>query len=301
VTLKVLLVVNILRNILNFMSEKKVWIPQDPTDVELWYESLEDLTFKTKFISLPFRYAEAIVRYQECEEDMNQEDKDIIQKLTEQLTNTINEFEGEKSAFVRLSTLSPKDATLQLFDKLMGILKEEMESTPEERNREVMALNTAIYKACRVYTGEDAMLLFKKSTRVLGHLKDRLKSKDNETWNMNIVVRQWNTIKPQFEFRGFVFNNELNALTHYYKFLYVEEVVQNKDKIEELIRNYFNKIKSRLEHIGSYAIDFHIDIEKEEVLIIELNPFKETLVLVYLIGKRTEKFLKERKAFNFEY
>jgi len=209
-------------------NKSKDWIPQDPTDVELWYDTIQDLTFKTLFVPLPFSYAEALVRYQENEENMSEDDKEIINLLTEKLTTTINEFDGEKSAFVRLSTLSPKDATLSLFEKLMGLLSTELESTPNERNREVIALNTAIYKACRVYNGEEAILLFKKSSRVLGHLKSRLQSTESNQWNMNIVVRQWNELKPHFEFRGFVFNNQLNAITHYYKFLYVEEVVSSK-------------------------------------------------------------------------
>jgi len=99
------------------------WIPQDPTDVELWYDVLKDETFATKFVPLPFEVAESLVRYQESEEMMNDDDRNAIEKLIEQMTQKMNEFDDETSAFVRLSTLSPKDATLTYYEKLMDLLK----------------------------------------------------------------------------------------------------------------------------------------------------------------------------------
>jgi hypothetical protein len=255
-------------------NNQNAWIAQDPTDVELWYHMIEDHTFKTKFIPLPYALAETLVHYQE--DNLHDGEMDIIEKLKNDIHESILGFENEKSAFVRLSTLSPKDSTLSMYNKLLTILTKELENVPKfDREGEVMAINTSIYKASRVENGEEAMYMFKKSARVLLHLKSRLKNTEPEKWNMNIVVREWNNIYPQYEFRGFVYKNQLTAITHYYKFLYVEEIKQNKEDIEDMIKDYFEKMKHKLEHIESYVIDFYVDIDNRNVKIIELNPFIE--------------------------
>jgi len=122
--------------------------------------------------------------------------------------------------------------------------------------------------------GKKQCFFFKKSARVLRHLKSRLSNTEPTKWNMNIVVREWNNIEPQFEFRGLVYGNNLNAITHYYKFLYVEEIAQNKDNIENKLKDYFvNTVRDKLMHIENYVIDFILI--GDDVKIIELNPFTE--------------------------
>lgn len=60
-----------------------------------------------------------------------------------------------------------------------------------------------------------------------GHLKERMSHiTDPKQWNMNIVVREWNQISPEYEFRAFVYKKRMTALTHYYKFLYVHGTLQ---------------------------------------------------------------------------
>ena len=56
------------------------------------------------------------------------------------------------------------------------------------------------------------------------HLTHRLSevSKAPDAFAMNIVVRDWNEIEPELEFRAFVHKGKFTALTHYYKALYVE-------------------------------------------------------------------------------
>jgi hypothetical protein len=84
------------------------------------------------------------------------------------------------------------------------------------------------------------------------------------------VVREWNDIKPEYEFRGYVWKGKLTGLSHYYKFLYVKELVKNKEKILQLIHSFWSKLEFGLE---DYVIDFYVDLAAQKVIVIELNPF----------------------------
>lgn len=41
--------------------------------------------------------------------------------------------------------------------------------------------------------------------------------------------------------RGFVYERKLTALTHYYQFLFVKELVDKKKQIETVIREFFDR------------------------------------------------------------
>lgn len=60
---------------------------------------------------------------------------------------------------------------------------------------------------------------------------------------------------PGFEFRGFVYRRKLNALTQYFEAIYVPELVNTKDEIEEAIFNLFEKLEPLL-NVHDYVIDF---------------------------------------------
>jgi hypothetical protein len=62
------------------------------------------------------------------------------------------------AAFVRISTLSPKDAVKWQSEKLKGLLEAELEGTePGDEDAEIIAINMACCLACRVTSGADAM------------------------------------------------------------------------------------------------------------------------------------------------
>ena len=50
-----------------------------------------------------------------------------------------------------------------------------------------------------------------------------LNTPDDEEFNMDIVVREWVDILPEYEFRGFVYQRKLNAVTQVVFFLYLME------------------------------------------------------------------------------
>eukprot|EP01100_Stratorugosa_tubuloviscum_P007289 TRINITY_DN304_c0_g2_i2.p1 TRINITY_DN304_c0_g2~~TRINITY_DN304_c0_g2_i2.p1 ORF type:complete len:209 (-),score=92.57 TRINITY_DN304_c0_g2_i2:147-773(-) len=102
-------------------------------------------------------------------------------------------------------------------------------------------------------------------------------------WHENFVIRQWFDLRPELEFRGFVFNQRLVALSQYNHICYYEEIVQRKDHFFNLINESFNNVvKPRLQnYCPNYVVDFvivefkneHKIVTSENVMVIEINPF----------------------------
>ena len=96
------------------------------------------------------------------------------------------------------------------------------------------------------------------------------------------MVRKWYTIHPSMEFRGFVCNGALNALSQYNHLCYYPVVTKYQKEMAAAIVDFFNThIKARLTKFPQYVIDFalvgeRVDNERfvfERIFVIELNPF----------------------------
>jgi hypothetical protein len=82
------------------------------------------------------------------------------------------------------------------------------------------------------------------------------------------VVERW-----PWEFRGFVSNCKLTAITQYYSVLFSEEMARDQQLILQKLVEYHDRIKQRIQpHLSSYGIDFFIS-SSGTVKTIELNPF----------------------------
>jgi hypothetical protein len=94
---------------------------------------------------------------------------------------------------------------------------------------------------------------------------------------MKIILREWNPyIRYDLEFRCFVYDNNLTAISQYDFSLHSEIIKNNHNLIKESILKYFNdKIKNSLINFKNYVIDIAI-LDREEfstLKVIELNPF----------------------------
>ena len=91
--------------------------------------------------------------------------------------------------------------------------------------------------ACRVRT--DALSVCCGSQRTYQDLTLANLLQGDEGFNMQMHVREWVTIEPEWEFRTFVTNNEMTACTQYYQLCFVPEMVPIKDKIRDRIYNFW--------------------------------------------------------------
>ncbi|KAL6050058.1 Cell division cycle protein 123 [Balamuthia mandrillaris] len=184
-------------------------------NLENWYPQLKEYTFETTFLNLSPEEARAIVstyqqkQRQECGKEQakaEEEELHLLSQLKERINNAIKAFvggEGEDGgAFVRLSTRSPKDATIA-GDKTMRLFEEELErmeqeeqveNAREDENARLVALIVASTKAMMVCSGEEALQLITTSER--SHEDLLLALEFPEEWDMKVIIRKWVNIHP---------------------------------------------------------------------------------------------------------
>jgi hypothetical protein len=104
---------------------------------------------------------------------------------------------------------------------------------------------------------------------------------DKKEKPLQLYVLKWRTIMPRNEFRVFVYQNHITAISQqhlYSQFDYQEEELV---KMGEMIVKYFqDEIQNKFEHLGSYVMDVAIlyhdspnNDKPPNVYFIELNPF----------------------------
>jgi len=93
-------------------------------------------------------------------------------------------------------------------------------------------------------------------------------------WNETIVIRKWCPIPIKFELRGFIFGNVLTGLCQYYDEVLYQEILKNKEKIQNLVFEFFESVKHLIPITPKeYVLDMIVDIVQNKVLIVEINPF----------------------------
>ncbi|KAL6078085.1 Cell division cycle protein 123 [Balamuthia mandrillaris] len=260
-------------------------------NLENWYPQLKEYTFETTFLNLSQEEARAIVstyqqkQRQECGKEQpaaeEEEQLHLLSQLKERINDGIKAFvggEGEDGgAFVRLSTRSPKDATIA-GDKTMRLFEEELErmekeeqveNAREDENARLVALIVASTKAMMVRSGEEALQLITTSER--SHEDLLLALEFPEEWDMKVIIRKWVNIHPSMEFRGFVCHKKFTALSQYFHIAYFPQLKQQRNSILANITECYAKVQDLIP-VDSFIVDFAV-LNDGQVLVIELNPF----------------------------
>jgi hypothetical protein len=161
---------------------------------------------------------------------------EIGEKLSEisiQINQTINDLGG--SVFIKLGSRSPKDSFIG-----------------------------NVLKGFCCHNDKEVFDLLFDSERIM---------EDSYRYYMNdggyLVLREWKDIKKYEEFRCFVSDRKLEAISQYEYFNYFPKIVENKITIQNIILAKFQQIK---DYIPSDCIlDIWVKNYKEAV-VIELNP-----------------------------
>lgn len=267
--------------------------------VEGWYEAIKEFTFETRFVELPPEAVQALLRAHDArsaQRTLEPAHATVVEQLREQVEEAIEALGG--AAFVRISTLSPKDAVKWQSEKLKGLLEAELEGAAAgDEDAEIIAINMACCLACRVTNGAEAMDLLIRSDRVDRHLATRREEEGDEL-SVNIVIRKWLDFRPELEFRGFVYDRQLTAVTHYYKFCFVREAVEKKEAIAQQIRSFYEEKLRDTIPASTYAIDFAL-LPDGQLIVVELNPFAPNTSPGLFDWTKDEDVLKGVKPFEF--
>jgi hypothetical protein len=150
--------------------------------------------------------------------------------------------------------------------------------TKEYQNELYLEFISSLTQAMKVTNGNEALDLLLNSERVFNDLKRAIEFP--EFFDVKLILREWNdSIVYQKEFRCFVYQNSLTAISQYDPFFFSEELLNSSKNIKESIKSFFDKmVKEKLKEFENYVIDFGMT-ESGEIFVIELNPFNNEEVI----------------------
>lgn len=283
---------------LNYKSFHKIRHEGCPFCLDQWYPLVEPITYKTYFIPLRLEQAEAITSYYKTKyfekDEFTRQHTIILEDLEKQIDEL---FEREptlknKGAFVRLCDRSPKDGHpnnpqyfyKQYLNNLEKISKEQkLDKT--KGNTKMMAIAKTNYLI--VKNSEDAMSLLLSSRKVYLDMLDWQKYGGKE----QLCFREFDDqLQDDNEYRVFVYENKLTAISQYDPYGKYTDCIENKEKVEKMINEYWTcEVKNRMK-IDNYVVDFCF--EKDKVKLIEFNPFKDSTGAGLYDWKRDAKELR---------
>lgn len=284
---------------------------------------MEDLTFPTVLCPFYLEDAKLFINIYErlylnkdpteatlldWREKISKDEKTYIDGIVARLNNAMNIFTKDGFAFVKLSSRSAKDAPL-IQKNFKTIYHEKLSSVPEEEkeaeNTKITCLLQAAFDALKVKTGSDVIDMFIRSERVY---QDLLLAAVNQVdkYNENFVIRKFVDIDVDMEFRCFVFNGLLHAISQYNYLIYSKRLVEKKEEISLAIQNFFkDSVKPKLSIPGfpqDFVIDFAICKEDGDIMkiwVIEINPFISTTDGAMFSWEIEYEMLTGKQGFHF--
>lgn len=179
---------------------------------------------------------------------ISENEKDILDKLSLRLEEAMKPFTADGYAFVKTSSRSAKDAPL-IQEKFKQLYLDELKNYTEtvlNENIQITCLLKAAFLALRVKSAAEVIDMFMRSLRIYQDLHLAcINQKDK--YNENFVIRKFVDIDTDMEFRGFVYENELVALSQYSYLICSQRLVDDKEKYEKMVRRYYNEsVKPKL-------------------------------------------------------
>lgn len=265
-------------------------------NTEHWIDLLKDDTFPTVLCPFFLEEAQVFIKIYErmylnkdseviCNtnwrDSITDSEKDVLQALSTRLQKTMDVFTRDGFAFVKTSSRSAKDAPL-VQQKFKELYMQELKAYPvddQNENVKITCLLKAAFNALQVKTSDEVIDMFLRSERIY---QDLLLAAVNQKdkYNEHFVIRKFVDIDVDMEFRGFVWNYELVALSQYNYAIYSERLVKDREKYESLVQEYYDSaVKLKLkgsEFPPNSIIDFAICDNGQKLWVIEVNPFLET-------------------------
>lgn len=266
---------------LNYNSNHRFRHENLPFDIDEWYPIFELITFKSYFLPLKKEQAEAIVafyRYYFYHQNEFQVSHTLILEDLEKKLDDIfksNPNLIQNGGFLRLCGRSPKDGDpyqpmrfFKEYEKNLQMISESKHLDKNKGNTKVMAISKTHWLIVR--NGKECLSLLLSSERTYFDLLDWIRYGGKE----QICLREWNKdLEYQNEYRAFVYNNKLTAISQYDHYGMYDDVIQSKDKVEKMIHSFWeSKVKNRMK-VPDYIIDF--GYVNNSIIMIELSPFLE--------------------------
>lgn len=300
-------------------------------DIDKWYEQCKSFTFKTEFIPIDIEEANVLRKHYDIHvklksDELSSEEYACYKNLESKIQTILDKkFYSEEMdtsvAFVRLSGRSPKDAvisSLAMNQNLQKFLYEKRASYKFKdispilkQNDEFIAFFSAQKESMKFENSQQILQVHSESLRVYEDLQHAINYKIND-WSLKMAFREWIwDMDISFEFRGFVVDGKLTALSQYFDMLYFEHLIQNKEFYLKIIQQFFESVKHMLPW-DTCVMDFLItcendDVEELECLrsedflvrLIEFNPFNRYTGAALFSWDRDREILEGKSPFEF--
>lgn len=253
-------------------------------DIERWYETIRPLTFPTAFVEIRPEEATAMIasygeRYLSRRKPTSDEAACVVRVSEKVQTMMDRTGSSQDGFFVRLSTRSPKDAAMPTRDEYeREAARRADEDEPEDMdaacNCQMRAFFEVGMQALRVRDAAAAMELLLSSERVHTDLQDALVA--DALGEIKVAIRAWEPrLRQEFEFRAFVREGTLTAISQYNPYCCYPEQVAARDELCATIEEYWRTAVAPLlaPCYASYVVDVAI-LAGGECRVIELNPYE---------------------------
>ncbi len=276
------------------------WKRSGKQDVQKWISHLDPVTTFPSIIAdlskeeaccMLVQYRHTIQKHRAPTEG----EISVLENLEKKIDKNIEELKFKNSThcvdnyavFTRLSTRSPKDAVYSKgttnHEQLLQILKNSLNNKNIDKesqlNQDWILLRSAATEALKTYNGKETLHLLLNSERVYMDLTESLSYPN--LWDMKLVLRKFVPLNYGREFRGFVYNKRLTAISQYDSTLYFPELKNKSKKILKQINDFFQtRVKNNV-FSNNYIIDFAVKdfVDKktkshdDKTYVIEINPF----------------------------
>lgn len=269
-------------SVVNLKAEEKNKQLLEQNNFDKWYDALKSELIPSHVFMISNAEARALARCYEHsqmgKESLTTQEQGLLDELSVKIEKEATVISGDilkKGFFVRMTTRSPKDSRI-FSDEMFADIKAECDKCAAkgvtvDDNLKLNIIYVLFVKKMIVYSGKEAIKILGESHRIW---QDICSSLDVGS-PLGIVIRQWADIHPSMEFRGFVYDRKLNAISSYNRAVSWPGIPERIKEIEEKCKAYYEKIQPKIPlSMQNFIVDFAF-LADGTVTIVEFNDFAD--------------------------
>lgn len=302
---------------LAFDSEHRLRAENLAFDIDVWYPLLAHFTFRTTFLPLRRKEAEAIrafhdVSWRHCRDSLTSEEVKCLQRLEEDIKKELDFNFSNQPVMLRLCGRSPKDGDpldaetlhkqydLHLRQLLRGegvMISADEAVKYEEVNAEMKIKAISKVSTLKVRNAQDAMSLLLTSERVYADMIDWLRFGEPE----QIVLREWqDDLTMDNEFRLYVYKGAVTAISQYDHYGYYPHLESQREFLQSGLIELWRSIHAELgDETLSYVVDIGYLPSHDKFILIELSPFSPCTGAALFSWSRDKELLEGNRPMEF--
>eukprot|EP01089_Gocevia_fonbrunei_P021407 TRINITY_DN8318_c0_g1_i2.p1 TRINITY_DN8318_c0_g1~~TRINITY_DN8318_c0_g1_i2.p1 ORF type:complete len:281 (-),score=36.93 TRINITY_DN8318_c0_g1_i2:67-909(-) len=230
---------------------------------------------KTQFLDLTTDIANIFVKIHENTIPLSSSEIQLVNDFLTQIDTALSSLQQNSSSnqsFVRCSSRSPKDSRVSI-QKCKETFEKEITKANSDNDKLIALLKSSLAGLC-VTNSKEVLDLLTSSKRIYEDFSQdlvKIKQSNSLKFTQNVILREWVNIPIEMEFRGFVYQKKLTALSQYYHTVYFPHLKDQISDIIEKIKSFWNDELINVIPIETSIVDFAV--LETRILVIELNPF----------------------------